>query len=42
MSISAFLLLILGIRKLDMDIAADVGDKSVFDYLENQQIAEDL
>ena len=42
MSISAFLLLILGIRKLDMDIAADIGDKSIFDHLENQQIAEDL
>ncbi len=41
-SCSAFLLLILGIRKFGMDTAADIGDKSIFDYLENQQKARNL
>jgi len=34
---SAFLLLVLAVRKFGMDAAADIGDKSVFTYLENQQ-----
>ncbi|WP_320666455.1 DUF2301 domain-containing membrane protein [Prochlorococcus sp. MIT 1307] len=42
LSCSAFLLLILAIRKFGMDAAADVGDKSVFAYLDNQHIAKSL
>ena len=34
---SSFLLLVLGIRKFDLPAEADVGDKSVFDFLENQR-----
>ena len=41
-SCSAFLLLMLGIRKFGVDVAADIGDKSVFDYLENRGIVESL
>ena len=33
LSISSILLLTLGFRKFGMDPAADIGDKSVFDYL---------
>ena len=33
--ISSILLLVLGIRKFGMDPASDIGDKSVFEYLEN-------
>ena len=36
--LSALLLLILGIRKFDLPAEADVGDKSVFDFLESQRI----
>ena len=39
---SAILLLVLAIRKFGMDAAADVGDKSVFDYLDRQETAEAL
>ena len=39
---SAILLLVLAIRKFGMDAAADVGDKSVFTYLDSQQTAEAL
>ena len=39
---SAILLLVLSIRKFGMDAAADVGDKSVFNYLDRQQTAEAL
>ncbi len=35
LSLSALLLLILGIRKFGMDPALDIGDKSVFEYLKN-------
>ena len=42
LSCSAFLLLILALRKFGMDAAADVGDKSVFDYLDRQQVAGNL
>ena len=35
LSISSILLLILGIRKFGMDPASDIGDKSVFEYLNN-------
>ena len=35
--ISSLLLLILGIRKFDLPAEADIGDKSVFDFLENQR-----
>ena len=35
--ISALLLLVLALRKFGMDAAADVGDKSIFEYLDNQQ-----
>ncbi len=39
---SALLLLVLAIRKFGMTAAADVGDKSVFDYLDRQNTAEAL
>jgi len=39
---AALLLLVLALRKFGMDAAADVGDKSVFDYLSNQQASEAL
>ena len=42
LTISALLLLILAIRKFGMDPAADIGDKSVFNYLNSQQIKESL
>ncbi len=42
LSSSALLLLVLAIRKFGMDPAADIGDKSVFEYLNRQQIAESL
>ena len=35
LSLSALMLLILGIRKFGMDPALDIGDKSVFEYLKN-------
>ena len=35
--LSALLLLILGIRKFDLPAEADIGDKSVFDFLERQR-----
>lgn len=35
--ISASLLLILGIRKFDLPAEADIGDKSVFDFLESKR-----
>ena len=35
--ISSLLLLILGIRKFDLPAEADIGDKSVFDFLESQR-----
>ncbi|AAP99295.1 MULTISPECIES: DUF2301 domain-containing membrane protein [Prochlorococcus] len=35
--ISAILLVILALRKFGMDAAADIGDKSVFDHLNNQR-----
>ncbi|WP_269604377.1 DUF2301 domain-containing membrane protein [Prochlorococcus marinus] len=38
LALSALLLLILGIRKFDLPAEADVGDKSVFDFLESQRI----
>tara|TARA_Y100001968_G_scaffold297456_1_gene306496 strand:- start:91194 stop:91838 length:645 start_codon:yes stop_codon:yes gene_type:complete len=40
LSISAILLLVLALRKFGMDAAADVGDKSVFEYLDNQSMKE--
>jgi len=42
LSISALLLLLLAIRKFGMDAADDVGDKSVFDYLDRQEATESL
>ena len=42
LSLSAIFLTILTIRKFGMDTAADVGDKSVFDYLEKQRTANIL
>ncbi len=42
LSSSALLLVILALRKFGMEAAADVGDKSVFDYLNRQQSAEAL
>ena len=42
LSCSALFLLVLAIRKFGMDAAADVGDKSVFDYLDRQQTSEAL
>ena len=35
--LSSLLLLILGIRKFDLPAEADIGDKSVFDFLESQR-----
>tara|TARA_Y100001968_G_scaffold202116_1_gene185608 strand:- start:112 stop:774 length:663 start_codon:yes stop_codon:yes gene_type:complete len=35
--LSSILLLILGIRKFDLPAEADIGDKSVFDFLESQR-----
>lgn len=35
--LSALFLLILGIRKFDLPAEADIGDKSVFDFLERQR-----
>ena len=35
--IASLLLLILGIRKFDLPAEADIGDKSVFDFLERQR-----
>ena len=35
--LSALLLLILGIRKFDLPPEADIGDKSVFDFLESRR-----
>jgi len=37
LALEAALLLVLGLRKLPMPAAADVGDKSVFAYLEEQR-----
>tara|TARA_Y100001968_G_C18993522_1_gene542541 strand:- start:116 stop:484 length:369 start_codon:yes stop_codon:yes gene_type:complete len=37
LTLSSLLLLILGIRKFKLPAEADVGDKSVFDFLENQR-----
>ena len=34
---SSLLLLVLGIRKFDLPAEADIGDKSVFDFLESQR-----
>ncbi len=42
LAFSAFLLLILALRKFGMDAADDIGDKSVFDYLNNQRTANAL
>lgn len=39
---SSILLLILSIRKFGIEAAADIGDKSVFEYLENKKIASIL
>ncbi len=36
---SALLLMVLALRKFGMDAGSDVGDKSVFNYLENQKTA---
>jgi len=35
--VSSFLLLIMGIRKFNLPAEADIGDKSVFDFLESQR-----
>ncbi len=40
LSLSATLLLVLALRKFGMDAGADVGDKSVFEYLERQSAAK--
>ncbi len=37
LSCSALLLLIMAIRKFGMDASADIGDKSVFDFLEGKE-----
>ncbi len=42
LSVSAFLLLILSLRKFGMDAASDVGDKSIFNYLDSQKTANAL
>ena len=39
-SIASIMLLLMSIRKFGIDAAADIGDKSVFDYLEKQRIAK--
>tara|TARA_Y100001968_G_C19365069_1_gene722059 strand:+ start:491 stop:856 length:366 start_codon:yes stop_codon:yes gene_type:complete len=36
-SLSSTLLLILSIRKFGLDPAADIGDKSIFEYLKSQR-----
>ena len=36
MAVAAALLVVLALRKFGMDAAADVGDKSVFAYLDGQ------
>ena len=36
MALAATLLVVLALRKFGMDAAADVGDKSVFAYLDGQ------
>jgi len=38
--IASFLSLVLAIRKFGMDAASDVGDKSVFEFLDNQKTAK--
>ena len=38
--VSSLLLLILGIRKFNLPAEADIGDKSVFDFLESQRKLE--
>jgi len=35
--VSSLLLLLMGIRKFNLPAEADIGDKSVFDFLENQR-----
>ena len=35
--VSSFLLLLMGIRKFNLPAEADIGDKSVFDFLERQR-----
>ena len=35
--VSSLLLLVLGIRKFNLPMEADIGDKSVFDFLESQR-----
>ncbi len=40
MAMSSFLLVVLALRKFGMEAAADVGDKSVFAYLEDQRQAK--
>tara|TARA_Y100001968_G_scaffold87551_1_gene78537 strand:- start:104 stop:766 length:663 start_codon:yes stop_codon:yes gene_type:complete len=35
--VSSLLLLLMGVRKFNLPAEADIGDKSVFDYLENQR-----
>ena len=42
LSLSAILLLIMSLRKFGMEVGADVGDKSVFGYLNNQEAANTL
>ncbi len=37
LAVSSLLLLILGIRKFNLPAEADIGDKSVFDFLESQR-----
>tara|TARA_B100000700_G_scaffold57512_1_gene62345 strand:- start:5181 stop:5843 length:663 start_codon:yes stop_codon:yes gene_type:complete len=37
LTLSSLLLLMLGIRKFNLPAEADIGDKSVFDFLENQR-----
>ena len=37
LSISSFLLLFMGIRKFNLPLEADIGDKSVFEFLEKQR-----
>ena len=37
LALSSFLLLILAIRKFNLPAEADIGDKSVFDFLEHQR-----
>ena len=37
LGLSSLLLLMLAIRKFGMDAAADIGDKSIFEYLQNKK-----